>query len=79
MNLINMQGIPVGWRFYTSDCSIIGRCSVMFKRDAYGTKYWHELSEEDQETTPLYMSGTGPSLGDAIYDTIEKVKEYECV
>ena len=67
---------PDGWVFYSADFSMpasglgpVG--NVMFKRDIEGTKSWHALPDEqkeDEDGPPLYVSGRGASLYEALCD-----------
>lgn len=59
---------PEGWRFHSADASILGRVSVMFIRDEPGRKWWHGLTEEEQEEVSLYANGLGGNIDEAILD-----------
>lgn len=63
--------IPNGWVFYSADASIQSSnprrpMSAIIKRDADGVQWWLQLTEEEQESTPLYSSGAGMTLTQAI-------------
>lgn len=51
--------MPDGWRFYTMDSSVEGRSTVLIVRSGDKYKRWFELSENQQETISLYISGFG--------------------
>ena len=63
------QQIPKGWRFYSADFSIEdSRGRVLLVRCREQREAWHQLSEEQQEQTPLYAHGFGFSLEEAVRD-----------
>lgn len=62
---------PAGWRFYTADNSILGRCHVLLSRDEPGRLWWLSLSEEEQEATPLYVSASAATLPLALRAAID--------
>lgn len=70
-------GLPDGWVFCTADFSLqaAGKSktgSVLLIRDHDGRAAWHKLSEEDQEIVPLYMSGVGNTVQEAIADAAKR-------
>ena len=72
------MNIVDGWVFYSADFSIQSGephrpGTVLIKRDRDGAKWWHSLSEDEQEKTPLYMRGYGMTLEDAILDAISEI------
>lgn len=65
--------VPDGWRFFTADFSLqaAGKSetgSVMLIRDHAGKARWHAFSDEVQELVPLYVSGNGRTVDEAISD-----------
>lgn len=68
--------IPHGWRFYTADFSIDGRKGVaMLTRDAAGKERWHRLDKAGQDNIPLYLSGYGSTINEAIDDAIRYISK----
>jgi hypothetical protein len=65
------KSIPSGWRFYIADFSIVDRKgSAMLSRDEKGTKSWHKLDDAGKENTPLFLTGYGATVNEAIDDAI---------
>lgn len=63
--------VPDGWRLYSADASIIGKCSVLLTLDPVGTKRWHAMSQEqkDLENGPaLFVTGQGVDFHSAFAD-----------
>lgn len=63
--------VPEGWRLYSADASIIGKCSVLLTLDPVGTKRWHAMSQEqkDLENGPaLFVTGQGVDFHSAFAD-----------
>ena len=56
---------PIGWVFFSADFSGAPG-NVMFKRDKANTAKWHKLSDEEKETTDLYVKVRGKTLVEAI-------------
>lgn len=69
-----VSDIPVGWRFYTCDASIEGRFAVTIVRSGNKYKHWFLLSEEEKETTNLYLTGIATTIHDAVESAIAKIK-----
>jgi hypothetical protein len=75
--------IPEGWRFYTADFSMQAtgkrNCgSVMLIRDEKGVAEWHKLPadlKESDDGPPLYLSGTGKTLQEAIEEASARAIE----
>ncbi len=66
--------IAEGWRFFTADFSREGQKGiVMLTRDAQGTRWWHSLSEAEQETTELWATGYGQTIAEAVVDANAKI------
>lgn len=65
----------MGWRFYSCDSSIVGRCSVMLVRNPDGVAWWQTLSDVEQDDIHLYVSGTGGCMGEALDNAIKEAKE----
>lgn len=66
-----------GWVFCTADFSLqaAGKSktgSAMLVRDQAGRAWWNKLSDEAQEVVPLYMSGEGITVADAIADAVSR-------
>jgi hypothetical protein len=59
---------PIGWVFFSADFSCVPefKGSVMFRRDKANTQKWHKLSDEEKETTPLYVKAHARTLIEAI-------------
>ena len=76
--------IPEGWRFYTADFSMQAtgkrNCgSVMLIRDEKGVAEWHKLPDDLKESDdgpPLYLSGTGKTLQEAIKEASARAIEF---
>jgi hypothetical protein len=76
--------IPEGWRFYTADFSMQAtgkrNCgSVMLIRDEKGVAEWHKLPDDLKESDdgpPLYLSGTGKTLQEAIKKASARAIEF---
>lgn len=67
--------IPKGWYFYTADFSVENRPGrITLKRDAEGAKWWHSLTDADQEITDLFLGGSGNTVDEAIADAITHIK-----
>jgi len=63
--------IPDGWCFYTADFSCrahdaTAMGSVTLVRDKAGCAAWYALSDEQRETTGLYVYGIGHTIDGAI-------------
>jgi hypothetical protein len=63
--------VPDGWVFYTADFSRVaaGTCirgSVTLTRDTAEYMKWMKLTEEEREYIPLYISGHGLTVQEAI-------------
>jgi hypothetical protein len=70
--------VPDGWVFYSADfsCVVSGRTlkgQIMLKRDPSGEKWWHSLTEEQQEETDLYVRGNGVTIQSAIDEAASKI------
>jgi hypothetical protein len=68
--------IPTDWRFNSADFSIPDQPgSVLLTRTPEQTTIWHKLLNEsglpvDEFDIPLYISGQGETLDDAIRDAV---------
>jgi hypothetical protein len=62
---------PNGWRFFSADASIEGRCSVMLERDVAGKRWWHSLEGTVREATPLYAQGVADTFPEAFQRAVE--------
>lgn len=65
--------VPDGWRFYSADASVVGKCSLLLTRDAAGTKIWHAMSQEQKDAEdgpPLFVRGHGVDYQSALTDAI---------
>lgn len=65
------DALPAGWVLCTADASFQSsdprrQLSVLLIRDPAGKAKWHELSEEEMEATPLYWTGVGMTINEAI-------------
>jgi hypothetical protein len=70
------QRVPQGWAFYSADFSLRAHessrtGSVMLVRTGDDYRAWFRLPEEDRDRVPLYVSGAGPTVEDAITDAIQ--------
>lgn len=67
-----MQKTILGWAFVSADFSVQSSRgedydgSVTLIRDRLQKQRWHRLSNEEQETTPLYCYGSGKTLEEAL-------------
>ena len=76
------DAVPEGWCFCHADFSMQagGKSetgTVSFIRDMAGRKWWHALSEEQQEDTPLYIYGNGATVQEAIDAAIAAAPKQE--
>ena len=63
--------IPEGWGFSTADFSLQANGisefgGVMLVRTGADRAYWHFLDDEQKEDVPLYVSGIGRTVAEAI-------------
>ena len=63
--------IPEGWAFSTADfslqaCGVSEFGGVMLIRTGADRAAWHALTVEPREVIPLYVSGTGRTVAEAI-------------
>jgi hypothetical protein len=59
--------VQEGWVIYTADFSCAGKPgTVTFIRDQANRKRWHMLTDAEREATPLYVTGRGGSLPEAV-------------
>lgn len=68
---------PEGYVFLSADFSMqaAGHSqfgTVTFIRNKVGRQWWHELPEEQQEITPLYMYGKGTTVIEAMHHAAMK-------
>ncbi|WP_426287533.1 hypothetical protein [Luteibacter sp. E-22] len=70
--------VPGGWVFISADFSTLasgqtksGR--VLIQRDKAGTTWWHSLTEDQRESTQLYIYGEGETIQSAIDDAVSKI------
>ena len=73
--------IPDGWVFLSADFSMQanGRSEyggAMLMRNKHSRHKWHTLSDEDKEKVPLYASGSGKTLQEAIAAASLKAIKY---
>lgn len=71
INQILIDNIPVGWRFYTADCSILNRCSVLLQRSPDFMERWRQMDDENSMLVKIYASGTGINLAYALEEAIK--------
>ncbi len=74
--------IPEGWRLYLADFSghAAGRFdlgNVVLIRDPAGRTAWNALSEADKDKVPLYMTGKGRTVQEAIEHACRKAAGLE--
>ena len=67
------QTAPAGWHILQADFSLQACCKastgrVTLVRDNAGRVAWHLLSEEQKNAVPLYVSGEGRTIFDALDD-----------
>ena len=68
--------IPKGWVFSSADFSLQASGasdsgSVMLVRGGMARVCWHQLTEAQQESIPLYVSGTGKTIAQAIANAVK--------
>lgn len=71
--------VPKPYRFYTSDCSIEGRGSVLLTLTGQEKDDWFLQGEVldamgNDLRIPLFVSGQGKTFEEAFYDAIDKIK-----
>lgn len=68
--------IPKGWAFSSADFSLqvsgaSDSGSVMLVRGGMARVGWHQLTEAQKELIPLYVSGTGKTIAQAIANAVK--------
>ena len=68
--------IPKGWVFSSADFSLQASGasdsgSVMLVRGGMARVGWHQLTEAQKESIPLYVSGTGKTIAQAIANAVK--------
>ena len=65
------DALPAGWVFFAADASFQSsdprrQLSVMLIRDLAGRAWWNSLPDDEKEATPLYQTGAGMTINEAI-------------
>lgn len=72
--------LPEGWVLYSADFSLAAKGwgapgSVTLTRDMKGTSTWLKLPTNLQAETPLFVSGRGATLAEALRDAIKRIEK----